>query len=573
MPYRSDRKQEIVARPEVGPVAEMVRQFADPHAFVRELVQNSIDAGATSIAVRLERAAGIVTTSVRDDGAGMDRAVIEGPLLTLFNSSKEGDSTKIGKYGVGFVSVFAVDPDFVDVESWRAGECHRVRLYRDHRYELERLSSRDGSGTVVILHKPMEAERFDEFRLKIESALLRWCRYASAPIELVVVDHDRGGEPFVRRIDGELGVPSPLYVQTNRDGEHIVVGPSVGAERFVAARPVAEDPANGRASFAGFYNRGLTLFETVEPLDPALVNVRFRVDSPHLRHTLSRDNVLRDRAFHRLVAHVRKLVAGSLRRELVSRLARAARDLAAANMPFDEELVLSYVAFLEAALSPPFELSLDEILLPLAGPWESKRVAPWRRILREKQVYHTPSRTELSLALAQVGRPVLLAPHAGLVTAYAARGPLPGPLLPEHDWLLLHELSAKEASETDIAFCSALQATLRVVGIRVERVSLARPGAKVAMPAVIADDHVTFIADRTWLCPKAHADLGWAQKKPRGALLLDVNDMSVDLARTRAKEDVFMAAHLFARVLLLFRPDSNGKLSDRLFEAAAKELA
>ena len=49
----------------------MVRQFADRHAFLRELVQNGIDAGATRIDVRLERGPdGAVRTSVEDDGAG-----------------------------------------------------------------------------------------------------------------------------------------------------------------------------------------------------------------------------------------------------------------------------------------------------------------------------------------------------------------------------------------------------------------------------------------------------------------------------------------------------------------------
>jgi len=36
-----------------GLVDELIRQFADPLAFYRELVQNSIDAGATSIGVSL----------------------------------------------------------------------------------------------------------------------------------------------------------------------------------------------------------------------------------------------------------------------------------------------------------------------------------------------------------------------------------------------------------------------------------------------------------------------------------------------------------------------------------------
>ena len=39
----------------------------------------------------------------------MDRATIEG-YLTLFRSTKEDDLTKIGKFGISFVSLFAMEP-------------------------------------------------------------------------------------------------------------------------------------------------------------------------------------------------------------------------------------------------------------------------------------------------------------------------------------------------------------------------------------------------------------------------------------------------------------------------------
>src|SRR5262245_53282464 len=103
----------------------MVRQFADPHAYYRELVQNSIDAGATRVDVSLsfvsdnggdaaaDAAAvtqGVLHIAVADDGGGMDQATIERGLLVLFRSTKDGDPTKIGKFGVGFFSVFAAGP-------------------------------------------------------------------------------------------------------------------------------------------------------------------------------------------------------------------------------------------------------------------------------------------------------------------------------------------------------------------------------------------------------------------------------------------------------------------------------
>nr|WP_240807853.1 ATP-binding protein [Polyangium spumosum] len=551
----------------------MVRQFADPHAFVRELVQNSIDAGATAIVVRIERAGASVTTVVEDDGAGMDRAVIEGPLLTLFNSSKEGDSSKIGKYGVGFVSVFAVDPEVVEIDTWRAGVSHRVRLFRDHRYELERLAPREGSGTRVSLHQTMDAARFEEHRARIEGALLRWCRYAAVSIELQVVDPDHHEGSGARRIDGPLGVPAPIFVETHRAGEHIVVGPSTGTDRFCATPPAPEDPAWGKATFAGFYNRGLTLFETTEPLLPGLEQVRFRVDSPHLRHTLSRDNVLRDKAFHKAVARVRELVSGSLRRELVSRLARAARDLARAKPPHDEEIVLSYVALLEAACAAPLVLRKDEIVLPLVAPWEGKPVASEEQLFRRKEMFVAPVVDELGLSLAQIGEPVVLAPHPAIVASLSSRGPLPGPLAVEKHWVLWREVSADDVTASDHELCLGLQKALRGAGMRVDRVAFARPNTYVSAPCVLVQGDVRCVGVGAWLCRIAFAERGWAEEKVRGGLLLHVHDEVVIAARERARDDTFVAAHLLARVLLLSRQDPAGKISDSLIEASAKVIA
>src|SRR5688500_17073864 len=97
----------------------MVAQFADRCALWRGLVQNSIDAGTTRIDAVLTweedagdpSGRGTLRAQVIDDGCGMDRGVIERALLVLFRSTKDGDRTKIGKFGVGFYSVFAIGPE------------------------------------------------------------------------------------------------------------------------------------------------------------------------------------------------------------------------------------------------------------------------------------------------------------------------------------------------------------------------------------------------------------------------------------------------------------------------------
>src|SRR5262245_58781525 len=180
----------------------MVKQFADPYAFVRELVQNGIDAGAQTLEVSVEHSGTTAAVSVRDDGKGMTRAIIEGPLLTLFFSEKEGDSTKIGKYGVGFVSVFAIEPDVVMVDTWRSEGAWRLSLQPDYSYELEALESRPGSGTEVTVVKTMEADAFELYVARVREALSRWCRHARLPIELTV--RRRGGTSTSERSQQQM---------------------------------------------------------------------------------------------------------------------------------------------------------------------------------------------------------------------------------------------------------------------------------------------------------------------------------------------------------------------------------
>jgi HSP90 family molecular chaperone len=114
-----------------GMVRDLVGQFSDPYAFYRELIQNAIDAGSNRVDVTVEfvpgppGTPGLAIAAVEDDGAGMDEQIIDNYLLVLFRSTKEDDLTKIGKFGVGFLSVFALKPDLVRVstarnmESWR----------------------------------------------------------------------------------------------------------------------------------------------------------------------------------------------------------------------------------------------------------------------------------------------------------------------------------------------------------------------------------------------------------------------------------------------------------------------
>ncbi len=411
MAYRS-RKQRKVAKAEDGLVADMVRQFADRWAFVRELVQNGIDAGATELEVGARQEGGEAGRFwVRDDGTGMDRATIEGPLLTLFASAKDEDETKIGKYGVGFVSVFAVEPDEVVVDTWRADEAWRLRLFPDHRYELSHLERRPSgpSGTVVSLIKSLDADGFREATTELSAALRRWCRHAHLPI----VWQEGHGSP--QRVDVPVEVESPVTVRTESDGLVAVVG--------VAPDPKGEGP---RGSY-GFYHRGLTLIETVEPPHARLAGLRCKVDSAALKHTISRDNVRHDRAYAHALRQLVALAGEPLEEALVEALAREAK----AVVEGDE--LGTYLELLRAAAR--MGLAPRCVAVPLAAPVEGTRCATadllegdWRPPWVERApVLHAPGPSPIVTRVAARGHRVLLSPgpEATLVAAMLTRDAQP----------------------------------------------------------------------------------------------------------------------------------------------------
>lgn len=82
----------------------------------------------------------------------------------------------------------------------------------------------------------------------------------------------------------------------------LVVGPAAGWQLLAAAPDEDATPEARSDSFAGFYNGGLTLYETTQLPLLRLQGLRFKVNSSRLQHTLSRDNVRHDSAFEQAPA-------------------------------------------------------------------------------------------------------------------------------------------------------------------------------------------------------------------------------------------------------------------------------
>ena len=283
----------------------LVGQFSERSAFVRELIQNSLDAGAGRVELHVVQEKRRLVIDVVDDGEGMDRDVIEDYLLTLFRSSKEKDLTKIGKFGIGFVSLFALNPELVVVDTARDGVHHRVVFEADRSYTLAEVDE-PFEGTRVRLYVRTWGKKAEALAGELRQAIHYWCKHAHAEIHTT---GDGKGWGWDEDVGGGWDVDSPLKLSVEEPGFRVVLG--AWPERVA---PVA------------YTNRGLTLLEGKEDAVPG---VTFRVEAARLEHTLTRDNVMRDRGFAAVVARIRELAEGPLTELLVKELraATAADDI------------------------------------------------------------------------------------------------------------------------------------------------------------------------------------------------------------------------------------------------------
>ncbi len=505
----------------------LIHQFTDPYAFLRELVQNSLDAGSSRVEVRIEHhppdgegEKGMAIFSVEDTGEGMNQEILDTQLTRLFSSSKEGDLTKIGKFGIGFVSVFALDPACVVVDTGRDGESWRVVFHPDHHFERIRLDL-PVDGTSVRVYKPATAEEFQKMRQRGQETVTYWCKHCDADI---LYDGVRINQPF------EL--PAPRSLNWSVPGTEIVLAPSSEASPFF-----------------GFYNRGLTLSEGHQEFLPG---IQFKLKSRYLEHTLTRDQVLHDENYEKAMALLRAAVDGPLRDKL----------------------------FEEAGVSAPDELmgALVPRLPGLSRAWEAKPIFPAlhapplsvqelrsaARGLEEFLWDDTPSPASQELALR--AGPILewegpeRAPGRGsLIAALVGRSRL---VRVSTTWILPRLIS--DISEAGEALLEGVGHRLKQAGALCRRVVAARFQERPARPRepffLLQEDPGTLFR------VQARVTRLELTRTP-GTLVLNLDHLLLRRHFDLAERNPDLAAWLLARLLML--EDDWGPIGEiRLVEAA-----
>jgi hypothetical protein len=295
-----------------GVVENLVTQFSSALDCFRELVQNSIDAGSSRVDVWCEFMAGeghmgTIAYHVDDFGEGMDEAIIDEQLTQLFASAKENDLTKIGKFGIGFVSVFALRPKAVLVLTGRGGEWWEVLFHEDRSFSKTRLEL-PVEGTQVTIFIEGDYHRYVELVEGVKATLSRWC--AHSEIEVSFEDRSPPG--------GELPEPIDINEPFTVEGDCVTRLEVPGTEMVLAFNP---------KPIYGFYNRGLTLAlsdvsEQVFSPERArrYSQISVKIKSRYLEHTLSRETVMRDENYEKAMNLLDTCADGDLLGKLVTEL-------------------------------------------------------------------------------------------------------------------------------------------------------------------------------------------------------------------------------------------------------------
>lgn len=402
-------------------VGQMVRQFADELAFLRELVQNGLDADATALEVLFDHhrvdGRAVLEVSVRDDGRGMDQNTLERCLLVLFRSSKEDDPTRIGKFGVGFFSVFAARPEVVTVETGTDAEAPglRLKLSPDFTWQLERAAPR--RGTSVRVRIPLRDEDPTALTDRCVERLRHWCPHVRVPVT-ARFSNVPGRDDEVR-IDGPHQIKAEVSVRAQHGEAVTLVG-------------ISETPARR------YLNRGLLLQAEEGAQEPEHRGLTWLIDAPDLHHTISRDAVVRDAAFTARLRAVPEIAQNALRDKVIrvwnELAARCAQARAERRADPDAGAALGRLA--RALLQGPIALRPKDLRWPLAEPTDEDGRPTHTRtlaagILKGTKFFTAREPSALTRAVAQRGGVVLDAGACGDRDADAAVNALRQDLCPD----------------------------------------------------------------------------------------------------------------------------------------------
>ncbi len=300
--------------------------YSDPNTFIRELLQNAVDA-ITAIRYLDEEHAGAITVTLpneddrafvfQDNGIGLKEEEIHRFLSVIGESSKGKDLNEakdfIGKFGIGLLSCFVVSDEIV-VETCSALEkiAWRWTAQAEGDYKIERMDEQIPFGTRVILKPKAQFSYIFEyvyFKGKLK-------HYGDALREKVVLQK---GE-----MQDVLNTQQPTWLNSSDRGTLLEVGKDTFHVNFLDAVPfhTAHGDCTGVLYILPFktqfsskqhhrvYLKRMFLSEEDQSLLPNWAFfVRMLVNTEGLSATASRESLMKNE----LLQKTRKEIAAALK--------------------------------------------------------------------------------------------------------------------------------------------------------------------------------------------------------------------------------------------------------------------
>lgn len=165
-------------------IREAQRYGADPWIFVRELLQNARDAGATKVQFLYKESDRQCELTCLDNGEGMAWDHAQTYLFSLYTSSKEDSKNKAGRFGVGFWSILRFAPSQIVIQSKPRGA--RISqgwgLSLDGQLRKAKFSApAEQSGTCIRLSRPIQSNHDGQRLLDAVRAHGRFLMQRDAP--------------------------------------------------------------------------------------------------------------------------------------------------------------------------------------------------------------------------------------------------------------------------------------------------------------------------------------------------------------------------------------------------------
>lgn len=227
---------------------EADRYGPDPWIFVRELLQNARDAGASAVVIDVVEHEGITRLRCRDDGEGMSYEHARRYLFSLYASSKEARRNQVGRFGVGFWSILRFEPERIVIRS-----CPRA-------------ASEGGAWQVVLDGELQHAERADVVLGPGTEILLERARLDGADERRVFEAAQQNARFLCMRDDPER--PLPITINGQLVNAEFALAPPSSAFRRGHVRGVV---GLGSAPRVELFSRGLRV-RSAACLDDLLSN-------------------------------------------------------------------------------------------------------------------------------------------------------------------------------------------------------------------------------------------------------------------------------------------------------------